>query len=93
LSCKGIPATATNPVRSCSGRIASTLLTLPSAASANNDLNPGRVKPRNIFDLALGTDNLFHSETSRKISVKLTATNLTNKVALNNFLSFSGSHF
>ena len=52
------------------------------------------MKPRNLFDAAIGTDNVFHSETRRKVSLRLTVTNLTNKVALYNFLStFSGTHF
>ena len=38
----------------CGGTIASTLLTLPAAAVANNDHNPDRVMPRNVFDIALG---------------------------------------
>ena len=51
------------------------------------------MKPRNLFDIAVGTDNLFHAE-HRKTALRLTVTNLTNKVALYNFLStFSGTHF
>ena len=39
------------------------------------------------------TDNLFHSEAMRW-TLRLTVTNLTNKVALYNFLfTFSGTHF
>jgi len=73
--------------------VTSTLLTLPQAGAENNDHNPDRVKPRNLFDIALGTDNLFHAE-RRKITLRFTVTNLTNKVALYNFLStFSGTHF
>jgi len=83
-----------DPLRSCSGIIASTLLTLPPAALANNDRNPDRVKPRDIFDLAVGTDNLFRTETTRKVALRFTLSNVTNKVALYNFLStFSGTHF
>jgi outer membrane receptor protein involved in Fe transport len=52
------------------------------------------VQPRNLFDVAVGTDNLLRSETRRKMTLRLTVTNLTNKVALYNFLStFSGTHF
>jgi hypothetical protein len=52
------------------------------------------VKARNMFDMAVGTDNLLRSETRNKVSLRLTLTNLTNKVALYNFLStFSGTHF
>jgi hypothetical protein len=70
------------------------LLTLPAAGTENNDHNPDRVKARrNLFDLAMGTDNLFRAET-HKVALRFTITNLTNKVALYNFPSaFSGTHF
>jgi hypothetical protein len=71
-----------SPIRCdpCSGIIASTLLTLPPASVANNDHNPDRVKPRDIFDLAVGTDNLFRTETVRKVALRFTLSNVTNKV-------------
>ena len=94
LSCNGLAATTFSPLRSCAGSPISTLINLPPAAVANNDHDPARVKPRDIFDFAMGTDNVFHSETTRKVSARFTVTNLTNKVALYNFLStFSGTHF
>jgi outer membrane receptor protein involved in Fe transport len=75
------------------GPVTSTLLTLPAAGTENNDHNPDRVKPRNLFDAAFGTDNLFHTE-KRRTTLRFAVTNLTNKVALYNFLStFSGTHF
>jgi len=94
LSCGGAFATVLSPLRSCAGSPVSTLINLPPVATANNDHNPARVAPRSILDVALGTDNVFHSETTRKVSARFTVTNLTNKVALYNFLStFSGTHF
>jgi len=52
------------------------------------------VKPRNVFNLGLGTDNLFHTEKREKFTASFDIANLTNKVALYNFLStFSGTHF
>jgi hypothetical protein len=94
LSCNGVFATTQTALRSCSGAIASTVLTLPTAAAFNADHNPDRVDPRNVFDVAFGQENLFRSETTHKVSVRFTLTNLTNKVALYNFLStFSGTHF
>jgi len=94
LSCNGVPATVSAPITSCNGVVKSTLLTLPATGAENDDHNPDRVKARNLFDAAIGTDNVFHSETRRKVSLRLTVTNLTNKVALYNFLStFSGTHF
>jgi len=57
------------------------------------DHNPSRVKPRNLFDLSVGDDNLLHGD-HYKWSLRLTVINLTNKTALYNFLStFSGTHF
>jgi len=93
LTCDGVPATFDSPIRSCGGAVKSTLLTLPQAGTWNPDHNPDRVEPRNLFDVAAGTDNLFKAE-HRKTSLRFTVTNLTNKVALYNFLStFSGTHF
>jgi hypothetical protein len=94
LSCNGVPATIESPITSCGGAMKSALLTLPPAATANNDHNPDRVRARNLLDVAFGTDNLFHSDTRRKVALRATITNLTNEVALYNFLStFSGTHF
>jgi hypothetical protein len=94
FSCGGVTATLQNPIAACNGIGRSTLLTLPQTGTENNDHNPDRVKPRNLFDLALGTDNLFRSENRQRVKVQLTLTNLANKVGLYNFLStFSGTHF
>jgi hypothetical protein len=94
FSCNGVFATTLDPIRSCNGIGKSTLLTLPQTGTENNDHNPDRVQPRNLFDVAVGTDNLFRSESVRRITLRFTVTNLTNKVALYNFLStFSGTHF
>ena len=94
LACGGVEATFQDPLRTCGGTpVTSTLLTLPQAGAENNDHNPDRVKPRNLFDVAFGTDNLFHAEHYKTV-LRFTVTNLTNQVALYNFLStFSGTHF
>lgn len=93
LACGGVAATFDDPLRTCSGPVTSMLLTLPATGTENNDHNPDRVKPRNLFDMAVGTDNLFHAE-KYKTTLRFTVTNLTDKVALYNFLStFSGTHF
>jgi hypothetical protein len=56
-------------------------------------LNPARIAPRNMFDAGAGIDNLFHTD-KVKWTLQLTAVNITNEVALYNFLStFSGTHF
>ena len=68
--------------------------TLPQTGTQNDDHNPDRVKARSLFNVGIGTDNLFHSEKGGRWILKLTVENLTNKVALYNFLSpFSGTHF
>jgi hypothetical protein len=51
------------------------------------------VAPRNLFDVAIGDDNLFYADRYRW-SLRFSVINLTNKVAAYNFLStFSGTHF
>jgi hypothetical protein len=51
------------------------------------------VAPRNLFDVSLGDDNLLRGD-HYKWSLRLTAINLTNKVAVSNFFStFSGTHY
>ena len=82
------------PITSCSTNAGASRVTIPAPGTENDDTNPPRVAPRNLFDVAIGDDNLFHSETKKKVSARLTVTNLTNKIALYNFLStFSGTHF
>ena len=71
----------------------STLLQVPAPNRENDDKNPPRIAPRHLFDLSLGHDNLLHGD-KYKLSLQLTAINLTNKYALYNFLStFSGTHY
>ena len=72
----------------------SQLLTLPATGTENDDHNPDRVKPRNLFNIAVGTDNLFHKEHNGRVTLRFSIENLTNSVSLYNFLStFSGTHF
>jgi Carboxypeptidase regulatory-like domain len=106
LACNGIFATVANPLTGCSnangaaGIVTSKLLTLPQGgyggfpSQENDDHNPDRVKPRNVLNLGIGTDNLLHKEGPRRLTASLEIDNLTNVVALYNFLStFSGTHF
>ncbi len=94
LACNGVLATVANPLSDCPGTVTSKLITLPQAGQENDDHNPDRVKPRNVFNLGIGTDNLLHREGNRRITASMDIDNLTNKVALYNFLStFSGTHF
>ena len=96
LACNGVRATLANPFNPstpCSVGT-STLLILPQTGTEDADHNPDRVKPRSVFDLGVGTENLFHSEGKKRFLASVQVMNLTNKVALYNFLStFSGTHF
>jgi hypothetical protein len=66
---------------------------IPANGTENDDKNPPRIAPRNLFDVAVGHDNLFHGDRFRW-SARVTVINVTDKVALYNFLStFSGTHF
>ena len=70
-----------------------TRISIPTDGTENDDKNPPRIAPRNLFDLAVGHDNLFRGD-RYKWSLRFTAINLTNRQALYNFLStFSGTHF
>ncbi len=94
LACGGVQATFAAPIRTCNGVGTSTLLTLPQTGTENNDHNPDRVKPHSLFDIGVGTDNLFHKESGPRWTLRFTVQNASNKVALYNFLStFSGTHF
>lgn len=96
LSCDGARATLTNPFTpnsTCTiGK--STQLTLPQTGTGNPDHNPDRVLPRNVLNIGVGTDNLLHQEGHRRLTASVQIENVTNKVALYNFLStFTGTHF
>jgi hypothetical protein len=95
LACGGVSATPTSPLPGLclASQLTSSLLHIPAAGTENDDHNPARVQPRSLFDIALGEDNLFHGD-KRKVGLRVTAVNVTNKYALYNFLStFSGTHY
>ena len=94
LFCGSQRATPTSALSSCSPTLfGSTLISIPAPGTENDDKNPPRIKPRSLFDLSVGDDNLFNGD-RYKWSLQLTAINLTNKEALYNFLStFSGTHY
>jgi Carboxypeptidase regulatory-like domain/TonB dependent receptor len=95
LTCNGVAATPTTPLPSVcpASQLGSTLIKIPSPNTENDDHNPQRIAPRNLFDVALGEDNLLNGD-RYKWSLRFTVINLTNKVALYNFLStFSGTHY
>jgi hypothetical protein len=88
-------ATATaNPLTPCAATAFASLYVRPPApGTENDDHNPQRIAPRNLFDLAAGHDNIFHSDRF-KWSARVTVINVANKVTLYNFLStFSGTHY
>ena len=94
LFCGNVFATLNAPLASCApSQFASTRINLPAPGTQSDDKNPSRIKSRNLLDAAIGHDNLFRGEHYRW-SLRFTVVNLTNKVALYNFLStFSGTHF
>jgi hypothetical protein len=95
FTCNGVRATPTTPLpyNCAASAFSSSLIKVPAPNSENDDHNPPRIASRNLFDLSLGHDNLFHGD-KYKWSAQLTLINLTNKDALYNFLStFSGTHY
>jgi len=97
LFCGNLQATVQNPLTpaACAGatNFGATRVRIPAPGTENDDKNPPRITPRNLFDIAVGDDNLFHGD-RYKWSLRFTVVNLTNKEALYNFLStFSGTHF
>ncbi|HEY2823852.1 MAG TPA: TonB-dependent receptor [Candidatus Acidoferrum sp.] len=95
LFCGNTFATPTSPILSCPAGTnrGATRVNIPADGTENDDKNPPRIAPRNLFDLAVGQDNLFRGD-RYKWSLRFTVVNLTNKESLYNFLStFSGTHF
>jgi hypothetical protein len=94
LFCGNVFPTLTSPLTNCApSQYGSTRVTIPAPGTENEDKNPPRIAPRHLFDIAIGDDNIFHGD-KYQWSLRLTAINVTNKVALYNFLStFSGTHF
>ncbi|MBT9330598.1 TonB-dependent receptor [Paracidobacterium acidisoli] len=95
LMCNGIRATPTQalPTPCPASELTSNLVKVPAPNTEDDDKNPPRIQPRDLFDMALGEDNLFHGD-RYKWGARVTAINVTNKYALYNFLStFSGTHY
>lgn len=95
FTCNGVHATPTQPLPSpcLASQFGSTLIKVPAPGTENDDHNPQRIQPRNLFDLAVGDDDLFHGD-RYKWGLQLTVINLANRTALYNFLStFSGTHY
>ncbi len=94
LFCGSKFATPTSPILTCASANRGALrLRIPADGTENDDTNPPRIAPRNLFDFSVGTDNLLRGEHT-KVTLRFTGINITNKIALYNFLStFSGTHF
>jgi len=97
LYCGGVFATPTTPISPTglcpASQYGSKLVNIPAAGTENDDHNPPRIAPRNLFDIAVGHDNIFHGD-KYKWSARVSVVNLTNDYALYNFLStFSGTHY
>jgi len=94
LYCGNAFATVARPLRTCnSPQFGATLVHIVAPGTYNPDTNPSRIMPRNVFDIALGQNNLW-SRDRYSVNWKLAVVNVTNKVALYNFLSsFAGTHF
>jgi hypothetical protein len=95
FTCNGVRATPTTalPFNCPASQFSSTLIKVPQPNTEDDDHNPPRIQQRNLFDLAVGDDNLFRGD-RYKWSVRVTVINLANNFVLYNFLStFSGTHY
>jgi Carboxypeptidase regulatory-like domain len=94
LYCGSVFATVAQPLQSCnSPQRGATLIHIVPDGTYNPDTNPSRIRPRNLFDVALGADSIWKRD-RYSLGGKLTVVNMADKVALYNFLSsFSGTHF
>jgi hypothetical protein len=97
LYCGTVHATPTTPISPtglCPANLyGSSLLSIPAPGTENNDHNPQRIAPRNLYDVGVGDDNLFQGDKYRW-SARLTVVNVANSYVLYNFLStFSGTHY
>jgi hypothetical protein len=98
LHCGSVFASASQPIRSCTGAIGATAIgatriRIPPPGTENDDRNPPRIAVRNFVDLSVGEDDLFRREKQR-IGIRFDVVNLANVDGLYNFLStFSGTHF
>ena len=104
FTCNGLGATPTTPIpnlialpsgaSAClASQFGSTLIKIPATGTENDDHNPQRDRPRSLFDLAAGHDNIFHGDRYRW-SLRFTVINVDNKKVLYNYFStFSGTHY
>ncbi len=66
LFCGTVRATPTTPIspsQLCpASQYGSSLLKIPAAGTEDDDHNPPRIASRNLFDVAVGHDNIFHGD-------------------------------
>jgi hypothetical protein len=95
FTCNGVHATPTSalPMFCLASQFRSTLIKVPAPNTENDDHNPQRIQQRNLFDFAVGHDNILRGDRYRW-SARVTVINATNQYSLYNFLStFSGTHY
>lgn len=93
LFCGSTFATPAAPIAACGQALQATRVRIPAPGTENPDHNPARIAPRHLFNLGVGTDSLWKSDLFN-MTARFTVVNLTNRVALYNFLSvFAGTHF
>jgi hypothetical protein len=94
LYCGGERASLVHRITAChSPTYGAERINILAPGAENDDRNPPRAKPRHIFTVAVGTENLFRAERFHTV-LRFTAMNLSNEAALYNFLSpFSGTHW
>ena len=94
LFCGSTVATLDAPITSCAASDrGATRLNIPADGTVDDVTNPPRIAPRHLFDLAVGVDNVLHTDRA-KLKLRFSIVNLTNRETLYNFLStFSGTHF
>ena len=94
LYCGSMFATVERPLQTCPSLLrGATLIHIVADGTYNPDTNPSRIRPRNLLDIALGSDSAWRRD-RYSLGGKVTVVNLMNKIALYNFLSsFSGTHF
>ncbi|HME11642.1 MAG TPA: TonB-dependent receptor, partial [Candidatus Acidoferrum sp.] len=64
LFCGNVFATLTSAITSCAPGLphGATRISIPADGTENDDKNPPRISPRNLFDVAVGDDNLFQGD-------------------------------
>ncbi len=93
--CGNQVATIGSPITSCaSSSYGTRFVNVPAAGTENDITNPPRIKPHAVLDLGVGTDDLFRTGKRTRVTARLTVLNVTNTLAMYNFLSTcAGTHF